>query len=97
MKTVKLSNCEVDINDEQLRWGQTLLIRGSLFDISKGTITPESQLESSFKRFEAGIIEIRKDGAKVVFSRDWFNGLSRSDGEKLNSEFVAIDEKKSIE
>lgn len=97
MKTLKLSNCEVDISEDKLKWGERELVKFTLIDPNTGSITPESMLNSKIKRFEFAIKEIREGGKQMPFSRDWAMSLDPKDGELLVEELNEIDLKKNIE
>ena len=96
MKTIKLSNCEVEIKDERLTWGENEMVRFSLLDIAKGTISAESQMDSRSKRMEYGILSIKENGKVIPYSKKWLMSLSQEDGEILAKEFDDIDSKKNI-
>jgi hypothetical protein len=97
MKTLKLSTCEVDISEDKIKWGERELIKFTLFNPTTGSITAQSMLDSKIKRFEISIKEIRVDGKKVAFSKEWALSLPSDDGELLVDTFNDIDQKKNIE
>jgi len=94
MKTIKLSNCEVDIK-ESMSWGAGEEINGVL--MSGADIKSESDfsfnggvlLEAKFKALELLVVKIRDGKKEFDFSRDWMNELSKEDGDKL---FDAVDD-----
>jgi|SRR6056297_2554395 len=91
MKTIKLTDYEVDIKDS-LTWGdkeklQQEYING--MEIKKGgkefDWNPEVTLNAKYKLLEISIKEIREKGKdkKIEFSKEWMNNLSIEDGDKL--------------
>ena len=96
MKTIKLSNCEIDISEDKLKWGEKELVRFTLIDPVSGSITPESMLKSKIKRFEFAIKTIRENGKIIPFSKEWVMTLEDEDGIKLVELFNEIDAKKNI-
>jgi hypothetical protein len=96
MITITIEKGEVDINDNKLTWGQREIIRNTFFDIAKETITPESTVSARIKRVEYAVKEIRENGVKHGFSKEWFFDLSVEDGDKIMSVINEIDLKKNI-
>ncbi len=96
MKTIKLSNCEIDVSEDKLKWGEKELVRFTLIDPISGSITPESMLKSKIKRFEFAIKAIRENGKVIPFSKEWVMTLEDEDGIKLVELFNEIDAKKNI-
>lgn len=97
MKTLKLSKSEVDISEEKMTWGQREIVRHTLMDLLKETITPESMLASRIKRIEYAIKEIREDGKKVGFTKEWMTSLSIEDGDTLIGAINEVDLKKNTQ
>lgn len=95
LKTIKLSNCEVDIV-AHLTWGEKEEIQGVVLSgVNVGLeglngFNPESIRESKYKAFEVCIKEIRENGTSKQFSREWINNLSAEDGDYLYSEIDEV-------
>jgi hypothetical protein len=91
IKTIKLLNCEVDII-AFLTWGekeeiQAVVLRGVNVGMDGlNGFNPDSIRESKYKAFEVCIKEIRENGDKRQFSREWIDNLSVEDGDLLYAE-----------
>lgn len=72
MKTIKLSNCEVQIKDS-LKWGE---VESIIPDLNKPN---RNDLEINYKVLEFAVIKIIEKGAEVSFSREWMKGLDLDD------------------
>lgn len=99
IKTVKLSNCEVDIVSF-ITWGEKEEIKA---EITKGAkINSEGFsgydtgviLEAKYKTAEICIKEIRESDKKIPFSKEWMGNLSIEDGDKLYGEIDKLSKKK---
>lgn len=94
IKTIKLSNCEVDIYSA-ITWYERTQLEGSMADGVildnegvKGYVG-DALLKSTIKAMEICIQGIREGEKKKAFSLDWLKSLSQEDGDALYS---AIDE-----
>jgi len=90
-KTIKLTNCEVIVYS-QLTWGEKESLQ---LELMKGAKVDEqglkdydvkATLEVKYKTLETLIKEIKVGAETHKFTREWMNGLSITDGDKLYSE-----------
>jgi hypothetical protein len=94
-KTIKLSNCEVDIVS-YLTWGekeeiQSVILSGVNIGVDGlNGFNSNSIREGKYKTFEVCVKEIREGAATKHFSREWINDLSAEDGDYLYSEVDAV-------
>ena len=99
IKTIKLSDCEVDIATS-LTWGEkesldVIVISGVRIkaegdkEVGISGFNAQSVLDAKYKAFEICVKEIRKDDTKKPYSREWVDTLSIDDGDKL---YKAVDE-----
>lgn len=92
IKTITLSDCEVDIATH-LTWGEKEDIQGIIMNGANVTgdglrgYNTGAIRESKYKALEICVREIRKNGEKSQFSREWMDNLSLEDGSNLY-EFV---------
>jgi hypothetical protein len=106
MKTIKLSNCSVDII-EKLTWGGKEKIQNSLYggfkitggisdkDKKKIEMDPRVLLESKYVTLETCIKKITSvDGKVIEYTREWLDDLSIEDGDTL---YNAVEEVSSPE
>jgi hypothetical protein len=95
IKTIKLSKCEVDIVSF-LTWGekeeiQSVILNGVKMGMEGlNGFNPNSIRESKYKAFEVCVKEIRENGEKKQFSREWIDNLSADDGDYLYSEIDEV-------
>jgi hypothetical protein len=96
---VELSNSKVKIKDK-LTWGEVedlseVLYKGAQVD-QKGLSGFDGSTirEAKYRLLEICILEIDEGGKKKQFSRDWINGLSPTDGDKLVAECEKLKSKK---
>lgn len=100
MRTVKLSNCEVDIK-ETLTWGDAQAIKSAMLTSVKvgntgvSGIDAGALLEGRYKLLEVCVLEIREGETKSQFTREWMNALSIDDGDLLYSEVEKLQKKTS--
>jgi len=102
---VKLSKAEVKVKDS-LTWGDAQKIQGALMSGAKMSgkssnvkemgfdFDASAMLESKYVSLECTILEINENGKTIQFSRDWMDGLSIEDGDKLYSAVDEIAKKK---
>lgn len=94
-KTIKLSNCEVDII-AFLTWGekeeiQSVILSGvNVSQDGLNGFNPASIRESKYKAFEVCIKEIRENGQVKSFSREWIDNLPAEDGDYLYSQIDEV-------
>jgi len=94
VKTINLSNCEVDIV-AYLNWGekeeiQTALLKGANVNQNGlGGFNPEALGDSKYKALSVCVREIRENGRSFTFNRNWMDGLRVEDGDLL---YDAVDE-----
>ena len=102
IKTIKLSKCEVDIVSF-LTWGekeeiQSVILNGVKMGMEGlNGFNPNSIRESKYKAFEVCVKEIRENGEKKQFSREWIDNLSADDGDYLYSEIDEVTNPKKIQ
>lgn len=88
---VKLSKATVKIKDS-LTWGDTQKIQSAI--ISGAKIKPDGNkvgfdfnasgmLEGKYVALECAVLSIKQEEKEVKFSRDWMDGLTVEDGNKL--------------
>ena len=93
-KTIKLSNCEVDIIT-YLTWGEKEDIQGVIMAGANVDQTGLSGFdhkairESKYRALEICVKGVRADGETKPFSREWMDNLSVEDGDYLYSEIDA--------
>jgi hypothetical protein len=99
-KTIKLSNCEVDILSD-LTWGKKNEIESSLMDgvkINSGGLSgidSKGMLEAKYKLLEVCIVEIRQGDEKIKYNRAWAENLTADDGDLLYDEVNTLTSKKN--
>lgn len=98
MRTIKLSNCEVDIK-ETLTWGDAESVKSAMLTSLKvgnagiAGIEGTALSEGKYRLLEICIIEIREGEKKFGFTREWMNNLSMEDGDALYSEVEKLQKK----
>ena len=97
MKTVKLTNYEIDIKSS-LTWGDKEQVQQEYMKGMKIKGTPQKgknvpfdfdptvTSKAKYKLLEVAIKEIRKGDKKIKFSKDWMYDLPAEDGDKLYEE-----------
>ena len=95
-KTIELSNCKVKIITF-LTWGEkekinSVLMEGAKID-NTGIAGYDSKaiLEKKYKLLELCILEIKENENIVKFNREWMDGLSVNDGDKLYNEVEKLE------
>jgi hypothetical protein len=102
-KTIKLSNCEVDIVTS-LTWGEKedlrdILSSGTrLSGIKKGAkeedisveFIPAATSAAKYKIIELAVKEIRDGEKKLEYTKEWMRDLSQQDGDTLYVEINAL-------
>jgi hypothetical protein len=99
---IKLSKASVEIKDE-LTWGDAEAIQGSIMAgaIVKGAgkadsgfdFDPSALSAAKYVALECAVLSIDTEGAKISFSKEWMNNLSKSDGDKLYTEVDKLSKK----
>jgi len=109
MSIVKLSKQEVEIK-EALTWGdneklQSILMSGAkLGNLNQaGDKKPEDvdiefdttvMLKGKYALLEVAIIKIKDGEKEIPYTKEWMDGLSIEDGEKLYNEVEKLSKKK---
>jgi hypothetical protein len=96
---IKLSNCEVKIKD-RLTWGDSEKIQGVYIKGAKMDITGLKDFDASvvseakYVLLEIAVIEVKEGEEVKPFTREWMNGLSIDDGNKLYDAVELLNKKK---
>lgn len=99
LKTIKLSNCEVDIIT-YLTWGDKEMLQSEMLKGAKlnseglNGFDASVMLETKYKLLELAIKEIRCGEEKKTFTREWVNNLSIEDGDLLYDNVEMLNKKK---
>ena len=100
VKTVKLSNCEVDVLT-YLTWGekedvQSALLKGAKLQGVSGSVDFDASVltEAKYKLLEVAVQTIREGDKQLTFSREWMRDLSAEDGDTLYNEVDELSKKK---
>lgn len=98
MRTIKLSQCEVDIKDS-LTWGDAEAVQAAMLgslkvgNVGINGIDGNALSEGKYKLLEICVVEIREGEKKSKFTREWMNNLSMEDGDALYSEVEKLQKK----
>lgn len=98
-KTIKLSNCEVDIV-ESITWGEKERIQQVFLKSAKignngvKELNLSPMFEAKLKLMEIAILEIREGDKKIQYTNEWAENLSPEDGDTLFDALDAIGKKK---
>lgn len=95
--TIELSNAKVELID-QLTWGQREAINAAMLsNVSVGTksegmnISAQALSAAKYKALEVCVVKVTEEGGEEhPYSKEWMDGLTVEDGDKLFDAVNAI-------